>query len=219
MSVLMRAVAAKLRNRAFSVAEAAAMTGMTVVQVNNAIQEIAPFGQAQVEGGRRAVEYGGIFCLLLVQDMTGWANPALRREILAGALRHPKKKAIPAASQNVVVPVDGLRKKAQQALRALYESEEMITSNKNVLSGEPCIAGTRIPAHAIAAIAEQHGAENAIDAYPQLSVKQVTLATLYSRANPRRGRPRKESATAGRAIGRVKAESKGGRVEREKNST
>jgi uncharacterized protein (DUF433 family) len=211
MSALMRKIAARLRNRTFSVAEASAMTGMSSIQVNNAIEEIARFGMAHSKGGKRFVEYNGIFCLLLVQDMTGWARPNLRREIIEGALKS-RRKAIHAVSENVAVPVDGLRKKAQEALRSLYEAEDNIVSNADVLSGEPCLKGTRIPAHAVAAIANQLGVDEAIATYPQLAARKVELALLFCKANPRRGRPKKSGSNS-KTIGRVRARQGGKREE------
>jgi hypothetical protein len=43
----------------------------------------------------------------------------------------------------------------------------------------------------VAAIAEKRGIEEAHATYPFLKKQQVELATLYAKAHPRKGRPKK----------------------------
>ena len=62
-----------------------------------------------------------------------------------------------------------------------------------MLSGTPCIGGTRIPVHDIAdMLANGDTAEAVRDAFPRLSEAQIELAVFYARAYPRRGRPRRQ---------------------------
>ena len=59
-----------------------------------------------------------------------------------------------------------------------------------MLSGTPCVKGTRIPACDIAEmLANGDGIGTIRDAWPVLTVEQIEAAALYTRAYPRRGRP------------------------------
>ena len=60
-----------------------------------------------------------------------------------------------------------------------------------MLSGTPCVSGTRIPAHDIAEmLANGDGIGALRDTWPVLTEEQIEAAVLYARAYPRRGRPR-----------------------------
>ena len=64
-------------------------------------------------------------------------------------------------------------------------------STTAVLSGTPCVKETRIPACDIAEMLANGDGIGAIhDAWPVLTVEQIEAAALYTRAYPRRGRPR-----------------------------
>jgi len=68
-----------------------------------------------------------------------------------------------------------------------------------VLSGTPCVKGTRIPASDIAEMLANGDGIGAIrDAWPVLTVEQIEAAALYARACPRRGRPRTSPALRSR---------------------
>ena len=69
----------------------------------------------------------------------------------------------------------------------------MVECDKAVLSGTPCIKGTRIPVHDIADMLANGDSAGAIrEAFPRLSQAQIELAAFYARAYPRRGRPRRK---------------------------
>lgn len=66
-----------------------------------------------------------------------------------------------------------------------------MVSDSNILGGEPVLKGTRIPVYALAAMrAAGASAEDLIAGYPELSRRNLELAETWSRAHPRRGRPR-----------------------------
>jgi uncharacterized protein (DUF433 family) len=78
---------------------------------------------------------------------------------------------------------DGLHK------ARLQEAEAMVASSEEILSGEPCIKGTRVPVHVVGAIARKHGVEEALATYPFLTRRQVELASVYVEAHPRKEQP------------------------------
>ena len=77
-------------------------------------------------------------------------------------------------------------------LSRLARARDAITTDDAVLSGVPCVRGTRVPAHDIAEMLANGDEVSAIrDAWPVLTEEQIKAAALYARAYPRRGaRPR-----------------------------
>ena len=75
----------------------------------------------------------------------------------------------------------------------LARAREAVSCDQTVLSGIPCIKGTRIPVHDISdMLANGDGINAILEAFPQLTEVQIEAATFYARAYPRRGRPRRE---------------------------
>ena len=86
-----------------------------------------------------------------------------------------------------------MKGEVNKGLSTLARARDAVVCDQAVLSGIPCIKGTRIPAHDIADMrANGDSAEAISEAYPQLSEAQTELAVIYARAYPRRGRPRRE---------------------------
>jgi uncharacterized protein (DUF433 family) len=70
----------------------------------------------------------------------------------------------------------------------------MVVEDPEILSGTPVIRGTRIPVHDVAAQVEAGvPIKEILDTYPRLSAAQVELASIYAKAVPQRGRPRRMS--------------------------
>ena len=79
----------------------------------------------------------------------------------------------------------------QKGLSRLARAREAIVADDAVLSGTPCIKGTRIPAHDVAEMLDNGDDADAIRvAWLMLTEEQIEAAALYARAYPRRGRPR-----------------------------
>jgi uncharacterized protein (DUF433 family) len=189
MSAL-RKVARYFRNRTFSVSEVCAIAGLSTTQVNNAIAELAPLGIVCAGNGARSVEYRGLFAIRLVNDMAGWKlSMPLRKAVISAALQS-KKASIDVPGLPLAVRVDAYRKEASSGLDKLYQAEELVSSTPAIMQGEPCIRGTRTPAHEVAGVARSSGMEEALLAYPHLDKTQIELACVYASAYPRRGRPK-----------------------------
>jgi len=185
-----RAIAARLRNRKFTTSEVAAMFGSTLAQVNNLIDEVAQAGAAQAGGGKRVVEYRSLFALLLAEELIYCQlKPALRREALKQAVK-TRAKRVTVPGTNLSVLVQPYRERAQEGMRRLHEAEETVHSHKEIMQGEPCIKGTRVPVYIVAAIAAAKGREEAMATYPSLDQRQVEHAEVFAKAHPRRGRPK-----------------------------
>jgi uncharacterized protein (DUF433 family) len=187
------------------------MFGYTSVQVNNLIDEVAPVGVAHVGSGKREVEYRGLFALLLAEELVFCQlKPELRYRVLERAVA-TRANRITVPGTNVSVLAQPYRERALEGVRRLYEAEEAVQSHRDIMHGEPCVKGTRIPVYIVAAIAGARGREEAIATYPNLDLRQVELAEVYAKAHPRRGRPRTTAVpsegvvVARKTIGRTKA--------------
>jgi len=103
------------------------------------------------------------------------------------------------SERHVSVDVRSVKGDVRKGLSLLAKSREAVSCDDAVLSGTPCIAGTRIPAHDIAEmIANGDDTGSIRAAFPQLSEAQIELANFYARAYPRRGRPRRNLCWRGR---------------------
>lgn len=81
--------------------------------------------------------------------------------------------------------------RAKGGLERLVAARNLVASDPHVLGGTPVIRGTRIPVHDVAAsVAAGIPAKRILDSYPALDEETIELATIYSQANPPRGRPR-----------------------------
>ena len=66
------------------------------------------------------------------------------------------------------------------------KEQPQVVIDPEVLSGTPCIAGTRIPAHDIADMVANGDTVAAIlDAYPSLTEELIRAACAYAEAHPR----------------------------------
>ena len=70
------------------------------------------------------------------------------------------------------------------------DAERYISVNPHVLSGTPCLKGTRVPAHYVADMVKNGDTvPDILAAYPYLTEGQVRAAVAYTRAFPDRARP------------------------------
>jgi uncharacterized protein (DUF433 family) len=84
--------------------------------------------------------------------------------------------------------VPGYTDRATKGKKRLQQAEALVASDPEVLSGEPCLKGTRVPVYLIGALARAHGVGRTHAMYPFLTEEQIDLAALYVEAHPRKGR-------------------------------
>ena len=191
VAVALKTITAKLANRHFTVAEVGAMLNIGATEVNNLIAEIAHLGVTRSGGGKRTVAYRGLFALLVARELIHCQlRPEMRPQILFAALK-ARGKRVAVHGTNLEILVEPYRKDVQKGLRSLYEAEEVVSYSNEIMQGEPCIKGTRVPVYILGAIAAAHGVEEALNTYPFLLPRHVEMALLYVRAHPRKGRPKK----------------------------
>jgi len=77
------------------------------------------------------------------------------------------------------------------------KAREAVTEDPEILGGIPVIKGTRVPVYDIAAAFDAGTpVDRILKSYPSLKDWQVELASVYARAVPPRGRP-KRSVSSG----------------------
>ncbi|MFG1287883.1 DUF433 domain-containing protein [Xanthobacter versatilis] len=179
--------------RIYTPAEAAAVSGIAVKAVHNAIDKKIVETQADPRprgAARRALTREGLLRLKLWHGI-GSALSAERREKLFEAITAMPNAKTVRADDLLIVDVGAARKQLDARIRALDEAEAAIHRDKGILGGEPVFKGTRIPARGIAAmLAQGASAEGILDGYPALTPRLLDLAVIWSAAHPARGRPK-----------------------------
>ena len=169
--------------------EAACVTGVPLRQVHRIIDTGVLSSAAARHERTRLVHCDGPVSLKLVHETTAIFTLDGRRRLVCYLLDHPKAET--ACMQDVLVDVREMKEEVRRGLSRLARTRETIAIDDAVLSGTPCVKGTRMPACDIAEMIVNGDGIGAIrDAWPVLTVEQIEAAALYTRAYPRRGRPR-----------------------------
>ena len=180
-----------MANATLSVNEAACVTGVPLKQAHRIIDAGLLDAAATGDGRSRAVHPEGLLGLKLAHETTDLLTLDGRRRLVRYLLDHPDART--ARERDVSVDVRTMKGEVRRGLSRLARARNAVACDKAVLSGTPCIKGTRIPVHDIADMIANGNLAGAIrGAFPQLSEAQIELAVLYARAYPRRGRPRRE---------------------------
>jgi uncharacterized protein (DUF433 family) len=187
----MRASRRSRKEREFSVPEAAAILGQLQKRISNALaRELRPLHLASAGQGIRRITSRGLLALSMIRDMESWFTPFLRRRLLSEVLKPSSGDTVSVEKGRVVVNIAEHRKRVNRGRSRLEQAEALITRHSEVLGGEPCVKGTRIPAYLVGALARKHGVAETHATYPSLTRQTIELVALYVEANPRRGRPR-----------------------------
>ena len=129
--------------------------------------------------------------LKLAYETTDLLTLGGRQRLVRYLLDHPDART--ARERDVTVDLRTMKGELRKGLSLLARARNAVACDPSVLSGTPCITGTRIPAHDIAdMLANGDTAEAIRDAFPRLSDAQIELALFYAQAFPRRGRPRRQ---------------------------
>ena len=175
--------------RTLSANEAACVTGVPLRQVHRIIDAGVLGSAAARREGSRAVHCDGLVSLKLAHETTSIFTLDGRRRLVRYLLGHPESET--ARVRDVSVDVRSMKDEVQKGLSRLARAREAIVADDAVLSGTPCIKGTRIPAHDVAEMLDNGDDAGALRAaWPVPTEEQIEAAVLYASAYPRRGRPR-----------------------------
>ena len=175
----------------FSVNEAACITGVPLKHVHRIIDAGLLDGASAGRKRARAVHRDGLVGLKLVHETTDLLTLDGRRRLVRYLLDHPEART--ARERHVSVDLRTMKGQVRKGLARLAKARATVVCDDGVLTGTPCIRGTRIPVYDIADMLANGDSVDAIhEAFPQLSEAQIELAAFFAHAYPRRGRPRRE---------------------------
>lgn len=170
-------------------AEAAVVTGMTVRQVNKLIDEELPARAVRRRGGRRLVTASGAACLMARKDITRVLAADARRRLFRAICEGPGEVAF--LSAFLSVDVNAVLGKTKESISRLHRIQALALSDPEVLGGQPCFKGTRIPVAQVAEfLAQGADAGELLEDYPALTREMIEAAPTLAKAYPARGRPR-----------------------------
>lgn len=179
-------------SRAYTPAEAAAVSEIAVKSVHNAIDKRIIARRLSEDEGR-ALSDDDLLRLKLWYGV-GSILSAERRKRLFDTIDHNPDVDTVRVDDYLIVDVARAREQLAARAEALREAERVIESVKGVLGGEPVFRKTRVPVRTIAAVKAQGAtSEEIIEGYPSLTLRMVELAEIWTAAHPARGRPRKLS--------------------------
>ena len=179
--------------------EAAVVAGVSVDDVNRTIdRRILPerlYGTTTV----RTLKRDACLWIAFWFETSDWLTPnARQRVILEGSSRCPSWPELRSCklqeSRTIEVGIRDLWDEVDGRLKELQNAQQMVDENPEILSGTPVIRGTRIPVYDVANLIEEKTPMDELkELYPRLSEEQFRLASLYAKARPLRGRPKRRS--------------------------
>jgi uncharacterized protein (DUF433 family) len=175
--------------REYTPAEAAAVSGVAVKSVHNAIDKrIIAKRDARV-GGRTLTD-DDLLRLKLWYGVGSILSAERRNRLFEAITDDPAAETV-RADDYLIVDVARAREQLSARADALREAEALIRSVKGVSGGEPVFNGTRIPVRAIAGMRAQGASpEEILEGYPSLTARMIELAEIWTAAHPARGRPK-----------------------------
>jgi uncharacterized protein (DUF433 family) len=178
------------QNEFLTVAEAAAVAGVTVRDVNRAIDErIVPARFYSVEGGRWLKADACVFVRFYFRaapKLTADERTHVIHWLSDAELQHWTYE-----DEFLTVRLEPFFEATRVRHERLMRARELVVEDPEILDGAPVIRGTRIPVYDVAAsMAAGVGSDRLKAAYPGLDDTQIELASLYAEANPPRGRPK-----------------------------
>jgi uncharacterized protein (DUF433 family) len=180
-------------DQALTASEAGVVTGVPLKQVHRIIDAGLLDGRVETRKGARVIVGSGLLGLKLAHVTAETLTLEARRRLIGSVLREPQATLV--RDRAVTVELRPIEDEVEQGLGILERARDMVTIDREVLGGTPCIGGTRVPVHDIAEmLANGDSAAAILAAWPQLTAEQVELAAVYAAAYPRRGRPRRDAA-------------------------
>lgn len=185
--------------RIYTPAEAAAVSGVGIKAVHNAIDkrivDTVP-APASSKGApkRRALTKDDLLRLKLWYGIGSTLAAEHRQRLFDEIKASPAAKTVK-ADDLLIVDVGEARRQLKVRLEELEEVEAMVGRVKGVMGGEPVFRGTRIPVRMVAAmVAQGAGEAELLEGYPKLTARMIELAGIWAAAHPARGRPKKLAA-------------------------
>ena len=181
--------------RLYTPAEAAAVSGIGIKAVHNAIDKgivdtVPETGRHDGGIARRTLTSADLLRLKLWFGVGSTLTADRRRRLFEAIKAAPTARTVRAGDLLGVVDVAEARRQLEARIVDLDEAEAAIGRVEGVVGGEPVFKGTRIPARTIVAMLEQGAGEvEILEGYPALTPRMIELARIWVAAHPARGRP------------------------------
>jgi uncharacterized protein (DUF433 family) len=185
--------------------EAAVAAGVSLPQINRVIDDrILPENWYSTTPVRTFRTDACLF-IAFYYETADWLTAAARLQTIRNAAGHRSTwrewKDFVVRDHFLTLNFDDLWTNVDARLHKLAEAEEMVVEDPEILSGTPVIRGTRIPVYRVAALFDADTAmKKILEMYPRLTQSQVELASIYAKAVPQRGRPKRIEFPAGAKV-------------------
>lgn len=175
--------------REYTPAEAAAVSEIGVKSVHNAIDKQIITGR--FSGRRvRSITDDDLLRLKLWYGVGSILSAERRKRLFDAIAENPDAETV-RADDYLIVDVAKAREQLAARADSLREAENLISSTRGVVGGEPVFKGTRVPVRAISAMKAQGAtSEEIVEGYPALTLRMIDLAEIWTAAHPARGRPK-----------------------------
>ena len=188
--------------------EAAIAAGVTVAKINRMIDKrILPKKLYQdLQEGNRTVRKDACLWIAFYFETEEVLTSAARVKAMRGGLAHNHswtelRHCKFEESRTVQVLLSSIWDDVDRRLSQLKDAQQMVVEDPEILRGTPVIRGTRIPVHDVASLVDAGTAvQEILESYPSLTPSQIGLASIYAKANPQRGRPRRRSFPRGPTV-------------------
>jgi uncharacterized protein (DUF433 family) len=182
--------------------EAAVAAGVSVPQIHRIIDEkILPedlYSTTQMRTFRTEASVLIAFYFETADSLTAQARLRTIRNAMAHCSSWEEWRNCKVEDHSVTVHFARIWKAVNNRLRQLMKARQMVIEDPEILSGTPVIRDTRIPVYDIAAAFDSGTpVERILKSYPSLKDWQIELASIYARAVPARGRPKRTAYPSG----------------------
>jgi uncharacterized protein (DUF433 family) len=177
--------------------EAAIAAGVTVAKINRVIDRKILPKRLYSTSESRTLRKDACLWIAFYFETAEWLTAAARAKAIRDGLVHNHswlelKNCRVGESRAVQVHLSYIWEDVDRRLHQIKDAQEMVVEDPEILRGTPVIKGTRIPVHDVASLVDSGTATDEIlKIYPRLKGSQLSLASIYAKANPRRGRPKR----------------------------
>jgi uncharacterized protein (DUF433 family) len=179
--------------------EAAIAAGVTVAKINRMIDKRILPKMLYKTSRNRTVRKDACLWIAFYFETEEVLTSAARVKAMRGALarnhswtelRHCKFEE----SRTVQVLLSSIWEDVDHRLSQLKDAQRMVVEDAEILGGTPVIRGTRVPVHDVASLVDAGTpVQEILEIYPSLTPSRIGLASIYAKANPQRGRPRRRT--------------------------
>lgn len=194
--------------------EAAVAAGVSLPQINRVIDEKILPEDLYSTSPTRSFRTDAALLIAFYYETADWLTTNARLEMIRDAKARcstwEEWKDCTIGNHYLTIRFSELWNAVDERLHRLKEARRMVVEDPDILSGTPVIRGTRIPVHDVAAHVEAGvPIKEIFELYPRLSAAQVELASIYAKAVPQRGRPRRLSIPGAKSISITKKRLRG----------